>query len=46
MYKKKIDLKGDVIGSFNKMDHWKRLNFTYNQVYFNLNEASKKVRTI
>ena len=43
---KKIDLKGDVIGSFNKMDHWKRLNFTYNQVYFNLKKASKKVRTI
>ena len=31
---KKIDLKGDVIGSFNKMDHWKRLNFSYNKVHF------------
>jgi len=28
---RKIDVKGDVIRSYDRMDHWKRLIFSYNK---------------
>ena len=30
---KKIDVKGDVLRSYEKMDHWKRILISYNNVY-------------